>query len=55
MKKFKVQAILVLEFMRINNCKILNSRALLIASDSDIAEAFKTHTSNHYVENKKFC
>ena len=40
LKKFKVQAILVLEYKKRSNCKISYSSTKLIASDSDIDEAF---------------
>ena len=39
LKKFKVQTVLVLDYKKKNNCKILHSSAKLIASDSDIDEA----------------
>ena len=42
MKKFKSQTILVLDYNKRNDCKILNSRNKLIASDSDIDEEFKS-------------
>ena len=41
LKKFKVQAILVLEYKKRNDRKIFHSCTKLIASDSDIDEAFK--------------
>ena len=41
-KKFKVQAILVLEYKKRNDRKIFHSSVKLIASDSDINEAFKS-------------
>ena len=41
-KKFKVQAILILECKKRNDSKIFQSMANLIASDSVIAEAFKS-------------
>ena len=34
--------ILVLDYKKQDNCKIFNSSAILIASDSDIDEAFKS-------------
>ena len=40
-KKFKVQAKLVLDYKKGNYRKIFHSSAKLIASDSDIVEAFK--------------
>ena len=42
LKKFKVQAILVLQYKKINYHKIFHSSTKLIASDSDIDGAFKT-------------
>ena len=40
LKKFKVQTILVLEYKKRNDHKIFHSSTNLIASDSDIDEAF---------------
>ena len=42
LKKCKVYTILVLDFKERNDCKIYHSRTKLIASDSDIGEAFKS-------------
>ena len=42
LKKFKVQTILVLDYKERNDCKIFHASAKLIASDSDIVEAFKS-------------
>ena len=42
LKKIKVQKILVLEYKKINCCKIFHSSAKLIVSDTDIDEAFKS-------------
>ena len=42
LKKFRVETILVLAYKKRNDCKILHSSAKLIASDSDIDEAFKS-------------
>ena len=42
LKKFKVPAILVLDYKKRNDSKIFHSSAKLIASDSDIDEAFKS-------------
>ena len=42
MKKFRVETILVLEYKKRNDCKIFHSSAKLIASDSDIADPFKS-------------
>ena len=41
LKKFKVQIILVFDYKKKDNHKIFHSRAKLIASDSDINQAFK--------------
>ena len=40
LKKFKVQTILVLGYKKGNGCKIFHWSTKLIASDSDIQEAF---------------
>ena len=54
LKKFKVQTILVLDYKKRNDRKIFHSSAKLIASDSDIDEAFKSmHQS--ITKNKKLC
>ena len=37
-KKFKVQTILILDYKKRNDCKIIHSSTKLIASDSDIDE-----------------
>ena len=42
LKKFQVQTILVLGYKKKNDRKISHSSAKLIASDSDIDEAFKS-------------
>ena len=42
LKKFKVQAILVLDYKKRNDCKIFHSSAKLTARNSDIDEAFKS-------------
>ena len=42
LKKFKVQTILVLDYKKRNNRKTFHLSAKLIASDSDIDEAFKS-------------
>ena len=55
LKKFKVETILVLDYKKRNDCKIFHSNAKLIASESDIEEAFKIHTSKQYDKNKKLC
>ena len=38
LKKFKAQTILVLDYKKRNDCKIIHSSTKLIASDSDIDE-----------------
>ena len=40
LKKFKILTILVLEYKKRNNSKIFHSSTKLIASDSDVNEAF---------------
>ena len=42
MKRFKVQITLVLEYKKGNDRKVFDSSTKLIASDSDIDEAFKS-------------
>ena len=42
LKKWKVHTMLVLDFKERNDCKIYHSSTKLIASDSDIGEAFKS-------------
>ena len=42
LKKFKVHTILVLDYKKRNDYQIVHSSAKLIASDSDIDEAFKS-------------
>ena len=42
LKKFKVQAVLVLDYKKSNNRKIFHSNTKLIPSDSDTDEAFKS-------------
>ena len=42
LKKFEVQAIIVFEYKKRNDCKIFHLCTKLIASDSDIDEAFKS-------------
>ena len=54
LKKLKVQTILVLNYKKRNGCKIFNSSAKLVNSDSDIDEAFKSmHQS--FMTKKKLC
>ena len=42
LKKFKVKTVLVLDYKKRNDCKIFHSSTKIIASDSDIDEAFKS-------------
>ena len=42
LKKFKVQAVLILDYKKRNDLKIFHSSTKLTASDSDIDEAFKS-------------
>ena len=42
MKNFKGQTWLVLDYKKRNDCKIFHSSAKVIASNSDIDEAFKS-------------
>ena len=42
LKKFKVQTVLFLDYKKRIDCKIFHSRTKLIASDSEIDEAFKS-------------
>ena len=42
LKNFKVQTVLVLDYKKRNDRKIFHSSTKLIASDSDIDEAFKS-------------
>ena len=46
LKKFKVQTVLLLDYKKRNDCKIFHSSTKLIASDSDIDEAFKSMHQN---------
>ena len=42
LKKFKVEAILIVDYKKRNDCKIFHSSAKVVASDSDIDEALKS-------------
>ena len=53
LRKFKLRSVLVLDYKKRNDHKMFHSSAKLIASDSDIDEAFKIHASKHYDKNKK--
>ena len=55
LKTFKVQTILVLDYKKRNNFKIFHSSAELIASDSDIDEAFKYMHQSIMKNIKKLC
>ena len=46
LKKFKIQTMLVLEYKKRNDRKIFHSSGKLIASDSNIGEAFKSLHQN---------
>ena len=53
LKKFKVQTILVLDCKKRNDWKIVYLRAIVIASDSDIAEASKSMHQSFMKKNSK--
>ena len=55
LQKFKVQIILVLDYKKRNDRKIFHSSTKLIASDSDIDEAFKSMYQSIMTKNKKLC
>ena len=55
LQKFKVQIILVLDYKKRNDRKIFHSSIKLIASDSDIDEAFKSMYQSIMIKNKKLC
>ena len=50
LKKYKVQTILALKYKKRNDSKIFHLNAKLIASDSDIDEAFKSMHQNIMAE-----
>ena len=54
LKRFKVQTILVLDYIKRNDCKIFYSSAKLIGTDSDIDEAFKPMHQSIDI-NEKLC
>ena len=54
LQKFKVQTILVLEYKKRNDFKIFHSSDKLIASDSDINEAFISVHQNIMTKIKSF-
>ena len=55
LKKFKVQIILVLEYKKRNDRKTIYLSAKLIASNSDIDEAFKSMHQSIMTKIKKLC
>ena len=54
LKRFEVQAVFVLDYKKKNDCKIFHSNAKLIASDSDIDQAFKSMYQSIMIKIKKF-
>ena len=54
LKKFKVQAILVLDYKKWNDHKIFHSSSKLTASDSDIDEAFTSMHKSIMTEIKNY-
>ena len=54
LKKSKVQKILVFDCNKRNGRKIFHSRAKLIASDSDIDEAFKSMNQSIMIKIKNY-
>ena len=54
LKKFKVQTILVLEYKKINDCKIFYSCTKLIVSDSDTDEAFQSFHQSIMTKTKNY-
>ena len=54
LKMFKVQTIFILEYKKKNYCKTFHSNSKLIASDSDIDEAYKIHASKYYDKIKNY-
>ena len=54
LKKFKVQPILVVDYTKRNDPKIFHSSTKLIASDSDIDEAFKSMHQDIMTKIKKY-
>ena len=54
LKKFKVQTILVLDYKKRNNHKIFHSKGKLIASNSDIDQAFKSMNQNIMTKIKNY-
>ena len=55
LKRFKVQAVFVLDYKKKNDCKIFHSNAKLIASDSDIDQAFKFMYQSITIKIKNVC
>ena len=54
LKHFEVQTTSVLDYEKRNNHKIFHSSAKLIASDSDIEEAFKSMHQSIMTKIKKY-
>ena len=55
LKKFKAQAIFILDYKKRNDGKIFYSSAKLIASDSDIFKAFISMYQGIVLKIKKIC
>ena len=55
LKKYKVQAILNLDYKKWNNRKIFHSSVKVIANNSDINEAFKSMHKTNPWKNKNLC
>ena len=55
LKKFEVQTILVLDYKKRNDSKMFHSSAKLIASNSDIDEAFKSMHQSIITKIKNAC
>ena len=53
-KKFKVQTLLVLDYKKINYCKIFHSKTKLTANNSGIDEAFKSMHQSIMTKAKKY-
>ena len=54
LKKFKVKTVLVLDYKKRNDCKIFHSSTKIIASDSDIDEAFKSMDQSIMTKTKNY-
>ena len=53
MEKIKVQLVLVLQYKKVNDCNGFHSSVKLIASDSDIDEAFESLHQSIMIKIKK--